>query len=124
MTARSRSLLDAALALNDQERGWLAEQLLEILRADEEMPPAEIDSLGDGRRLRGERSSIAVFSQVGKQSERGQQTARRDQVGIIHLESRNRDAPACCLCFQKSDRLQRPLKVFRPAVETRMKQRK
>jgi hypothetical protein len=39
--------LDAALALNDLERGWLAEQLLLSLGDDEEIPPSEIDSLDD-----------------------------------------------------------------------------
>jgi putative addiction module component (TIGR02574 family) len=36
MTAQSRALLDAALALNDLERAWLAERLLESLGPDDE----------------------------------------------------------------------------------------
>jgi putative addiction module component (TIGR02574 family) len=41
MTAKSRSLLDSALALDDQERAWIAEQLLESLGPDDQMPGAE-----------------------------------------------------------------------------------
>ena len=47
MTAQSQSLLDAALALNEQERIWLAEQLLESVGPDEGMPAGELDSLDD-----------------------------------------------------------------------------
>ncbi len=42
MTAQSRSLLDAALTLNDQERAWLAERLLESLGPDGEMLDADL----------------------------------------------------------------------------------
>ena len=42
MTAQSRTLLDAALALNDQERAWLAEQLLESLGPEGGMPGADL----------------------------------------------------------------------------------
>jgi putative addiction module component (TIGR02574 family) len=42
MTAKSRSLLDAALALDDQERAGIAERLLESLGPDDEMPASEL----------------------------------------------------------------------------------
>ena len=42
MTAQSRSLLDAALTLNDQERAWLAEQLLDSLGPDDETPGGDL----------------------------------------------------------------------------------
>ena len=45
MTAQSRSLLDAALGLNDQERAWLAKQLLESLGPEE--GTSDIDLLDD-----------------------------------------------------------------------------
>jgi putative addiction module component (TIGR02574 family) len=47
MTAQSRSLLDAALALNNQERVWLAEQLLESVGPDDGAPAEELDRLDD-----------------------------------------------------------------------------
>ncbi len=42
MTAQSQSLLDAALTLNDQERAWLAERLLDSLGPDDEISDGDL----------------------------------------------------------------------------------
>lgn len=41
MSAQCQSILQAALALNDKERSWLAERLLESLGPSEDVPDGD-----------------------------------------------------------------------------------